>query len=78
MIRPMLTLVPRHTFQEWTRQRLVDIHVELQVLRADLRRLQRQTQHMGRCPSCTVYSTLHLTADGFRCRRCQLAKELAG
>ena len=74
--RTYLHLVPkvRHSFQEWTRQRLVDIHVELQVLRQDKARLLRLSTKVDRCEQCRVLNTLTICDDGaFRCKRCQAA-----
>lgn len=71
-----LALVPRHTFQEWGRQRLVDISVELSVLRADLERLRRRCTQVGKCDRCTHWSTTSLQDNGFfYCRRCALVAQ---
>lgn len=68
----VLQLVPtRHTFQEWERQRMLDIFAELAALRADLARLLRQSTQMGRCDSCRRLDTITIQDSGFwTCRRC--------
>jgi hypothetical protein len=71
--RTYLHLVPkvRHTFQEWERQRMLDIHVELQVLRKDLARLKRASTRVERCHQCRCLSTITICDDGaYRCQRC--------
>ena len=68
-----LALVPKQTLADWTRQRLVDISVELSVLRADLDRLHRRCTQVGKCDRCDHWSTTVLQDNGFfYCRRCAL------
>lgn len=72
---PSLRLLqaPRASLNTWTRQRLVDISVELSVLRADLERLRRRCTQVGKCDRCTHWSTTVLQDNGFfYCRRCAL------
>jgi len=74
MPRAHLALVPRHTFQEWTRDRLVQIHAELSALRQDLKRLKRLSTQVAPCWQCRVRATITICEDGaFRCARCQAA-----
>jgi len=74
MPRAHLALVPRHTFQEWTRDRLVQIHAELSALRQDLKRLKRLSTQVAPCWQCRVRATITICDDGaFRCARCQAA-----
>jgi len=71
--RTYLHLVPkvRHSFQEWTRNRLVQIFAEVEALRADHARLLRQCTKVDRCHQCRVLNTLTICDDGaFRCQRC--------
>ena len=71
MPRAHLALVPRHTFQEWTRDRLVQIHAELSALRQDLKRLKRLSTTTARCHQCRVLATITICEDGnWRCKRC--------
>jgi hypothetical protein len=71
-----LALVPRHTFQEWSRDRHVQIAAELSALRMDLERLQRRCTQMGRCDSCKRGATVTIQDNGWwLCRRCQLTTQ---
>lgn len=67
-----LSLVPRHTMQEWTRDRLVQISAELSALRMDLARLERRCTQMGRCDACRKGATVTIQDNGWwLCVRCQ-------
>lgn len=75
MIRPALALVhSRRNFAQWGRDRQLQIFAELSALRADLRRLQRQTTDVARCHRCRQLRTITLQASGdWLCAHCVAA-----
>jgi len=79
-LRPTLRLVQtRRSLRDFQRDLLVQRFAEIEALRADLKRLQRQTTDVARCHQCHRLATITLDDDGaWRCVPCAFHRETKG